>query len=448
MDLVGIKRMISALALSGMLLVVSACENRSQAPSKQVVALRLGVALTPQELASFQPALELIDSEHPEWEIVLETTPQSGILEKINTQLASGDLPDVLRVQGLMAHQWIRKGAFLTLDERVVRSEKIQLSDYYIGPLEQFQWEQHLYGIPDTAAPDVIFYNKAMFDTAGLDYPDDDWTYIDMRNAALKLTFDASGRTPLDSGFDPHAIEQWGWNGSLTHFWQRHLVQAFGADFCANSECTDMVFTAPETIQAAGWWARLVNDDFVGLYDPYGGSQTGVPGDPFINGFAAMGYNGYFAVGQINQTGSIDYDIVQPLLGSDGKRYTPLSTNGYVIAATSKYPDEAWELILALTSSRFTAETWGRPGHAVPAQRSAAGVILESDAPPQNKAAILAAMEYGRVFRPYTSSAFEVYDQTSDLFMAMMKGETPVESAMREIEKRANLILTRDGESP
>ena len=84
-----------------------------------------------------------------------------------------------------------------------------------------------------------------------------------------------------------------------------------------------MTFTSPETLQAADWWATLVNEDHAALYDPYGGSQTGVPGDPFIAGKAAMGYNGFFAVGQLNEAGGIDYDVVQPLIGIDGQRYTP-----------------------------------------------------------------------------------------------------------------------------
>ena len=43
--------------------------------------------------------------------------------------------------------------------------------------------------LPDTAAPDVVFYNRRMFDAAGLAYPRDDWTYDDMRRAAIQLTY-------------------------------------------------------------------------------------------------------------------------------------------------------------------------------------------------------------------------------------------------------------------
>jgi len=157
-----------------------------------------------------------------------------------------------------------------------------------------------------------------------------------------------------------------------------------------------------------------------------------------------MGFNGFFAVAQLNEASSIDYDIVQPLTGVDGKRYTPLSTNGYLIAATSEHPEEAWTLMQALLEPDFLEETWGKPGHSVPARRSAAESVLNPENPPANQQAILDAMEYGEIFKPYTSSAFEVYGKTSDNFIKSMKGELDVVVALEQIESATNEILARD----
>ena len=195
------------------------------------VVLRLGVSLTAQELASFEAAVMMLDEKHPNWTIQVENTPQQAFVEKLNAQLASKPLPDVVRVQGLFAQQWIRQGAFLDLGDFIEAScpdleERIEdvcldLEDFYPGPLDQFRWQGTLWGLPDTAAPTVLFYNKEMFDAAGLAYPDDDWTYEDMRQAARLLTLDREGRNATDPQFDPAAIVQWGWNGSLTYIWQR-----------------------------------------------------------------------------------------------------------------------------------------------------------------------------------------------------------------------------------
>jgi multiple sugar transport system substrate-binding protein len=415
----------------------------SPAGADAPVQLRLAVSLTPQELATFQAAVDALDAAHDEWEIVLEVIPQQSVAEKINTQLAANDLPDVVRSQGLLVQQWLRQGAFLDLTPLIAES-KLDLTDFYAGPLAQFQWQEQTWGLPDTAAPDLLFYNKALFDAAGVAYPTDAWTFEDMRQAAIQLTLDDQGRNAADPAFEPTKIVQWGWNGGLTFFWQRHLVRGWGGDFCANADCTLMNFTAPATLEAVNWWVKLVTVDHATLYDPYGGSQTGIPGDPFLAGKAAMGYNGFFAVGQLNSSGAIDYDIAQPLLGADGKRYTPLSTNGYMIAANSEHPQEAWALVQALVEPTFLADTWGKPGHAVPARRAVAAAVINPDQAPQNQAAIVAAMDYGEVFKPYTSSAFAAYGKTAELFTKANKGELPVAEAMQQIEAAANEALAPD----
>ncbi len=407
------------------------------------VALRLQVSLTPQELAAFQPAIAALDAAHPEFTVTLEPVPQDGEIEKVTAGLAADDLPDVLRVQGLNVQQWIRRGAFLDLAPRVA-ADGPDLADFYAGPLEQFRWNGGLWGLPDSASPEIAFYNTTMFEAAGLAAPTEGWTTDDMRAAALRLTLDAAGRNAADPAFDPATIVQWGWNGGVTYFWQDALVQARGGELCANEDCTTMDFTSPPTRAALDWWTSLVRDDHAALFDPYGGSQTGVPGDPFIAGKAAMGSNGTFAIGQLNDAGTIAYDVIPPLIGTDGRRHTPLSTNGYVINAASQHPDEAWALVRALVEPDFLALVWGRPGNGVPARISAAHSAIDASHPPIHQEAILAAMEVGRVFRPYTASAFAAYGATVDLFTKLNTGAIGLDDGLAQLEQAANDALAPD----
>lgn len=429
---------VAGLGLAG-LLAVPVAAVAQETP----VTLTLSVSLTPEELATFEPALAAIDAQAAGWDVALEQVPQAGVVEKLNAQLAAGDLPDVMRIGGLFAQTPIRRGAVLDLS---TLGEALGTDDFYPGPLDQFRWDGRLWGIPDTAAPDVLFYNTAMFDAAGLAYPTDAWTLEDLREAAVVLTLDAAGRNAADPGFDPTAIVQWGWNAPLVMFWQRHLVRSAGAEVCANEDCTLMDWTSPEALAAAEWWVSLARDLHAAPADPYGGSVTGVPGDPFLVGLAAMGYNGYFAVGQLAASGAIAYDIAQPVLGVDGTRHTPLSTNGYIVAADTEHPEQAQALVAALTSPAFLAEAWGQPGHSVPARISAAGSVIDPSRAPANQGAIVDAMAYGAVFLPSTSAAFEAYGATADLFTKANTGVLSVPDAMAAIEAAANEALARDRE--
>jgi multiple sugar transport system substrate-binding protein len=428
-------------ALGLIVAMATACSGTS--PSAGPVTLRLQVSMTPEELASFQPAIQAVDAAHPEFVVQLENVPQDSETQKITTEVAADDLPDVLRVTGSNVQQWIRRASFLDLTSRVTAAG-LDLTDFYAGPLDQYRWHDTLWGIPDSASPEIVYYDKKGFADAGLTPPDDTWTYEDMRTAAMKLTVDAGGKHPGDAGFDPEKITRWGWNGGVTYYWQDAAIEGLGGELCANPDCTTMSFTDPATRAAFDWWVGLVRDDHAGLADPYGGSQTGVPGDPFQSGKAAMGSNGSFAIGQLNAAGTIDYDVVQPFLGTDGKRHTPLSTNGYVMSAKSQHPDQAWALIQALVAPAFLESTWGKPGHAVPARRSAASSVIDSSHPPVNQKAILEAMEFGAVFRPYTAGARAAYDRTLDLFTKMNTGALPIPDALAQIEAAANEALAAD----
>jgi hypothetical protein len=54
---------------------VAACSGGSATTSTAPVALRLQVALTPEESATFRPAIARLDADHPEWTIALEEVP-------------------------------------------------------------------------------------------------------------------------------------------------------------------------------------------------------------------------------------------------------------------------------------------------------------------------------------------------------------------------------------
>jgi multiple sugar transport system substrate-binding protein len=60
----------------------------------------------------------------------------------------------------------------------------------------------------------LLFYNKAVFDAAGVSYPpaaaEDAWTWDEFLDAARKLTRDVSGRHPGEPGFDPDQISMYG----------------------------------------------------------------------------------------------------------------------------------------------------------------------------------------------------------------------------------------------
>jgi len=420
-----------------------ATENTELEPAVEPVTLKIAVTLNAQALQDFEKGVEAIRASRPDWIIEIEAIPQEGRIERITTAIASQTLPDLLLTDGLSVQQYIRQGAFADLST-FVSQDGLDLGAFYAGTVEQFTFDGKPYGLPYDAAPEVVYYNKAMFDTAGIEYPTDEWTYEQMRETAKLLTLDAAGNNATEANFDPTQVVQWGWNSTPSNIFSRHYILARGADYCTNPDCTVTSFTSPDVVEAFRFWADMAQVDYSAPYDVYSGGQTGVPGDPFVAGKAAMGFNNTAFAAAINEQSQIEYDIVQPFTGVDGNRYGPISTQGWVLSATSAHSEAAWALLKELTSESFLTTYVAQPGHGIPALRSASAAALNPAIAPANQQAALDAMEYEVVLRPFTASAFEAYGKTASLFVEAMKGDRPLEEVLAEIETNANEALAKD----
>lgn len=412
-------------------------------PAVEPITLKIAVTLNAQALQDFEKGIEAIRASRPDWIIEVEAIPQEGRIERITTAIASQTLPDLLLTDGLSVQQYIRQGAFADLSAFVAQ-DGLDLGLFYPGTVEQFNFDGKPYGLPYDAAPEVVYYNKGMFDAAGLEYPTDDWTYEQMRETAKLLTLDAAGHNATEAEFDPTQVVQWGWNSTPSNIFSRHYIQVRGADYCVNSDCTITNFTDPAVVEAFRFWADMAQVDYSAPYDVYSGGQTGVPGDPFVAGKAAMGFNNIAFAAAINEQSTIEYDVLQPFVGVDGNRYGPISTQGWVMSATSANPEAAWALLQTLTGEEFLTTYVAQPGHGIPALRSAAAAAINPNNAPANQQAALDAMEYEVVIRPFTASAFEAYGKTASFFTEAMKGDRPLEEVLADIETNANEALAKD----
>ena len=97
------------------------------------------------------------------------------------------------------------------------------LEGIYPGPLATYKRPDGYYGLPRDFQTIVLFYNKDLFDAAGVAYPTDDWTLQDLRDAAQKLTVDKDGDGVND---------QWGFSTDLWDmelFWSSAVCGAAAA---------------------------------------------------------------------------------------------------------------------------------------------------------------------------------------------------------------------------
>jgi multiple sugar transport system substrate-binding protein len=168
---------------------------------------------------------------------------------KINTLMASNELPDVAYLGEQLALKWAEQGKVLDmtpyLDQYPQLAERIPQTFYYFAPGKTIG--------TNTAAETInMFYNKDLFTEAGIELPptnaDSAWTWDQFVETAKRLTKDKNGKTPFDAGFDKDNIVQFGvsfptWWGGWYPF-----LKSNGADI-TNAEGTEYTLNSPEAVE-------------------------------------------------------------------------------------------------------------------------------------------------------------------------------------------------------
>ena len=96
--------------------------------------------------------------------------------------------PDVIWVKDMGSMlQMADKKQLMPLDD-LIEKDSYDLS-VYNGAAEQLQYNDTTYALPYRSDWYVLFYNKDLFDAAGVEYPSNDMTWEEYRELAAKMTY-------------------------------------------------------------------------------------------------------------------------------------------------------------------------------------------------------------------------------------------------------------------
>jgi multiple sugar transport system substrate-binding protein len=211
------------------------------------------------------------------------------------------------------------------------------LSNYFENTLELMRRGERIYGVPLDFTPMVMYYNKKLFDQAGVPYPQSGWTWDEFLATARKLTIRSQDAdTPAQFGF---AFE------NIMPFWVLWLWNAGGDVLDPSGKRASGYLDSPETIAAVQFLVDLMHKHHVAstLQEA---KVLGV--DPFRSGLAAMDLKGHWKM--------IDYGADGMDVGVVGlptrlpRRETVVYVSGLSVTARAKHPKLAWEYVKFMTS--------------------------------------------------------------------------------------------------
>ena len=101
---------------------------------------------------------------------------------------SGGQMPDVFWMHSNTAQMYMENDLLLNLDEYIAADDAIDLANYYEGIVNLYKSNGVQYALPKDHDTIALLYNKALFDKYGVEYPTDEWTWEDLRDAAAKIT--------------------------------------------------------------------------------------------------------------------------------------------------------------------------------------------------------------------------------------------------------------------
>lgn len=408
------------------ILLLTACGGKTDTSGKTEISMMMWG--DPAELDVWNQIVTDFESANPDITVSVEVSDWDSYWTKLKTLLAANTPPDIFAIDAPYYLDYQSKGTLLSL-QSYIDTDPTVLDGIYPQTLQAYQTADGYYGIPRDFQTIALFYNKDMFDAAGLAYPTADWTWDDLRSAALQLTLDTNGDGTTDQygyTFDMWDMEP-GWS---------EAVWSYGGDII-NADHTQTLIGSPEARQA---WQLLYDMTFVDKSVPDANTSGQYGGDLFLAGVAAMMPMGHWAVPSYAEAG-FTWDVA-PMPAGPAGRFTSVNSAGFVIAQGSKEPDAAWkflEFVLSPVAQTRLAEL----GFACPVLQSVAesAAFLEQSTPIDHQV-FLDALEYARmkpVFRGYDEWASAVGDGMG----AVWRGEAELNPTLDSVVIAADEVLAQ-----
>ena len=292
-------------------------------------------------------AIDAFEKAHPN--VVVEATriPYLQNLQQFINASQGGEAPDIIRVSDteLAKIGHITVEGLPLLEDLRPHITPAQRQRFTTRSITAMRYGVPLYAVPVSQGSLSLLYNKAMFDAAGLEIPQDDWTTDDLLAAARAMSGD----------------DTYGLSVPLTwSFWFVPVMTGFGGSlFHADGE---PAFASPDTAAAMEWYLSLERQHRVSAP----GTRIESMSTRFTTEKAAMILDGSWNVASYLDEGIDLGQTILPTVAATGKRMRPiLSYFGWAVSKQSDVKVASVDLALWLSSAavqkEFALETYMVP---------------------------------------------------------------------------------------
>lgn len=309
----------------------------------------------------------------------------------------------------------------LPLDAYLSKEKDFTSDAFYPGALEAFRLSGKQFAIPIGIDPWVMYFNKNLFDTYGIPYPQPGWTWSDF------LAYAEALRNPEE--------KTWGYTHESAQYIDAMIfVYQHGGKLVDASG--NPTFTDPLTIEAIQWYVDLFREFEVAPTRSQALNDFGTTGAPALRGIA-MGKIGMFIMA-LSARGGKDYfptewtfpwGLIEP--PRDSASFTLAFFEGAAISKDSTHPDAAWEWIAFISRKPHNRLV---PARVALAESPAYARLVGEDIARVGREAVNSAMFVSGKTVTELSQSIDLFFETVD---ALVNRDLNVSEALQKAQQQA-----------
>ena len=325
---------VAALALCVMALAPVA--------SAKVKLQFMGWEASPLETQSVMDGLKLFMQDNPDIEVEYIAGRFAEHHTKLLTMMAGGAAPDVFFLGAEPFYRDFQKRDVL-YDITSFFDSEFDLDEFIPLDQEKMLINGHIYGISSCIVAPVLYYNKQMFEEAGIpsppSNPDEAWTWDEFVSVAKKLTIEKGGRVVQFGAYGFENIPPW-----IPMVWSNQ-GQIFNEDYSRCTLADDA--NAKEALQ------RILDLRKVHKASPDSSYMENIgmsAAQMLQTGRVAMLADGSWALQELSQ---MDFPVGVAPLPVFKVPATAGTAHLHSIWKGTKHPEAAWRLVKFLSSKEY-----------------------------------------------------------------------------------------------
>jgi multiple sugar transport system substrate-binding protein len=256
----------------------------------------------------------------------------NSFVQKLGTATANGSGPDVVSIDLVFVPYFAKAGALMDITSRA--NALPYLSGFDSAHMRLANYNGKVYALPFTAESSVVFYNKTLFQKAGLDPAKPPTTWAELESAAAKIRA---------LGGNTYGYVWPGANGGASIFELAPFVWASGGEVVGGTPGQSVpMFNSPAVTDMLTFMHGMAQQ---GLIPPSASTDTTSNSlTTFQSGTVGMTPAGAFYIPQLESSKTFDWGVF-PIPGKTGGFSSFAGGDEISVGSNTKSPAAAWTFV-------------------------------------------------------------------------------------------------------